>query len=70
MKILVDTHVQQENGIQQYLHCTRCFREQVRPKIAVGITGLGNIQVWCENHNINIALFKVGEDFGGQEIEI
>jgi hypothetical protein len=45
------------NQIHSYLHCAQCIKEDEAPDIEVGITPNG-IQVWCKNHNINVAVLK------------
>lgn len=45
--------IERGNRIQSYWHCKRCMTENLYPNIGVGFTDVG-IQVWCENHNINI----------------
>lgn len=58
----VNGHPGVENSIVSYFHCRRCMVSTVPPKIAVGITVDGDIQIWCENHNINIMLVELVED--------
>lgn len=55
----VKTNPDIENAITSYMHCARCFEERLASKIGVGITVNGDIQVWCENHDINIALLEL-----------
>ena len=52
-----------ENQINVYLHCKRCIEEKpddVSPmewaRVQCGITLTGEIQAWCNRHDINIAI--------------
>lgn len=57
--ISVNQHPGVENAITAYLHCGECLANKTRPDLAVGLTNDGySIQVWCENHDINVALFE------------
>lgn len=58
----MNTHPGIENGITAYLHCKRCLDEQKRPDIAVGITVNGDLQVWCETHDINVGLLEMPKE--------
>ena len=48
------------NQISAYLHCRQCIEGNLPPNIGVGWTDAG-IQVWCENHDINV----INIDFEG-----
>lgn len=60
MKVEVDSHPGLENAITSYAHCIKCLDEKVKPNIAVGITVSGGIQIWCDNHDINVMLMMPG----------
>ncbi len=51
------------NGIKMYLHCRLCMKEGIKANLAVGWT-LKGMQIWCENHSINVAAF----DFQGNKV--
>jgi hypothetical protein len=49
------------NGITAYIHCKKCSEEMpdgVSPQgwqqISIGWTESGELQVWCERHNLNV----------------
>jgi hypothetical protein len=53
--------ISNNNEIKLYLHCAKCIDEGMEENTSVGWTVQG-IQVWCNNHNCNIAHI----DFEGQ----
>lgn len=53
-----------KNQIKMYMHCAQCLKILPRgespesfARISVGSTGQG-FQVWCNRHNINIAVIE------------
>ena len=67
MRIDIDCTEGLENAITSYLHCSKCIDEKIAAKVAVGLTVSNGIQVWCENHDINMALFMPQEDGNEQQ---
>lgn len=55
----INSSAKHPNLIVRYVHCSFCFNEGKRPSIEAGITPDG-LQVWCRNHNCNIAHFELG----------
>lgn len=54
-----------ENNIEMYFNCTSCINEMpddVSPaeyaNTQMGFTKDGKIQVWCNRHNINVAVLS------------
>jgi hypothetical protein len=41
-----------------YAHCRMCVVEVVRPDIEV-LVNRDCVQVWCRNHNVNVAVFHI-----------
>lgn len=57
-----------ENEITAFVHCQRCLEElpeDVSPadwsRTQTGLTSTGEIQVWCNRHDINVNLFAFTE---------
>lgn len=57
-----------ENQINVYMHCRQCLLEKpndVSPlewsRTQTGLTPSGEVQVWCNRHDINVALLSPQE---------
>lgn len=64
----IDSNPNLPEKIELYFHCKKCIQGKPASssaksyaRLAVGFTPDGNIQVWCNRHNINVALIS-GED--------
>jgi hypothetical protein len=60
-----DSNRNRPNGITAFMHCQRCVEEMpgdTSPsdwaRLAVGLQADGTIQVWCERHQCNVAIFN------------
>lgn len=56
-----------ENDIQAYWHCRKCIEEKpegISPaewqRTSVGFTSLGDVQAWCNRHDIQITRVYIG----------
>jgi hypothetical protein len=65
-QIVHDTRIDRREEIVGYMHCTRCLQEipdgeapMTWARLNVGITGTGEVQVWCVRHAMNVDIMRV-----------
>ena len=66
---IVSVNPSESCRIISYVHCTRCIEEKpdgISPQewqdASIGVTGDAQIQVWCNRHNVNIAVLSATEE--------
>lgn len=72
IEVVHDTEPDTPNGIEAFIHCGRCLDEwkadpalstTMAPKdyarTQTGIRADGNLQVWCNRHDCNVAVLSL-----------
>jgi hypothetical protein len=66
IEVHYDVGANVSNQIESFYHCAKCL-EELPPGVSpmeyartqAGITKEGHIQIWCNRHNLNVALLTL-----------
>ena len=46
-----------------YFHCKKCIKDDLRTDVSIGASADGNLIVWCETHQEQVAKFALKNPF-------